>query len=170
MGPYRAQVPGPSHRVSVILPTLDEAENIDVILADVLKACDEASLDVEVFVVDDGSADGTRECVRLWESKDHRVHLLAREGERGLAGAVLAGARFASGDVVVVMDADLSHPAEAVPALARPVLQGTCDMVIGSRYVSGGATPGWPLSRRLLSRSAAVLAGLLVDVSDPCSG
>jgi dolichol-phosphate mannosyltransferase len=159
-----------SRSVTVILPTLDEAENIDAVLAAVLKECDEASLDVEVFVVDDGSADGTRECVRLWESKDQRVHLLAREGERGLAGAVLAGARFASGDVVVVMDADLSHPAEVVPALARPLLEGTCDMVIGSRYVPGGATPGWPWSRRLLSRSVAVLAGLLVDVRDPCSG
>jgi dolichol-phosphate mannosyltransferase len=139
-------------------------------VAAVLEECDDALLDVEVLVVDDGSSDGTRERVRVWESKDKRVHLLAREGERGLAGAVLAGARFASGDVVVVMDADLSHPPEAVPALARPVLEGRCDMVIGSRYVPGGATPGWPRSRRLLSWGAAVLARLLVDVRDPCSG
>ncbi len=156
--------------VTVILPTRDEAENIDAAVAAVLEECDDASLDVEVLVVDDASIDGTRERVRVWESKDTRVHLLAREGERGLAGAVLAGARFASRDVVVVMDADLSHPAEAVPALARPVLEATCDMVIGSRYVPGGATPGWPWSRRLLSWGAAVLARLLVDVRDPCSG
>ncbi len=157
-------------KVTVILPTLDEAENIDAAVAAVLEACDDASLDVEVLIVDDASVDGTRERARVWESEDRRVHLLARLGERGLAGAVLAGARFASGDVVVVMDADLSHPAEAVPALARPVLEDTCDMVIGSRYVPGGATPGWPWSRRLLSWGAAVLARLLVDVRDPCSG
>lgn len=157
-------------KISVILPTLDEAENIDTAVAAVLEACDDASLDVEVLVVDDASIDGTRERVRVWESKDNRVHLLAREGERGLAGAAVAGARFASGDVVVIMDADLSHPAEAVPALARPVLEDTCDMVIGSRYVPGGATPGWPWSRRLISKIAAVLARLFVDVRDPCSG
>jgi len=157
-------------RVTVILPTLDEVENIDGAVAAVLKACDKASLDLEVLVVDDASTDGTRERVRAWESEDRRVHLLVRQGERGLAGAVLAGARFASGDVVVVMDADLSHPAEGVPALVSPVLEDACDMVIGSRYVPGGATPGWSWGRRVLSRGAAALARLLVDARDPCSG
>jgi dolichol-phosphate mannosyltransferase len=161
---------GKTGRVTVILPTLDEVATIDGAIAAVLKACEMASLDFEVLVVDDASTDGTRERVRAWESDDRRVHLLVREGERGLAGAVLAGARFASGDVVVVMDADLSHPPEAVPALVRPVLQGSCDMVIGSRYVPGGATPGWSWSRRVLSRGAAVLARVLVDARDPCSG
>lgn len=161
---------GKTGRVTVILPTLDEVESIDGAVAAVLKVCEMASLDFEVLVVDDASTDGTRERVRAWESADRRVHLLVREGERGLAGAVLAGARFASGDVVVVMDADLSHPPEAVPALVNPVLEGACDMVIGSRYVPGGAMPGWPWSRRVLSRGAAALARLLVDARDPCSG
>ena len=161
----------PAHgRVTVILPTRDEVHNIDEVVARVLEEGDRASLDVEVLVVDDTSTDGTRERVRGWESRDARVRLLARDAERGLAGAVLAGARFASGEVIVVMDADLSHPASAVAALARPVLDGACDMAIGSRYIPGGATPGWPFSRRLISRTAATLARLLVDVRDPCSG
>ena len=89
-------------------------QDIPTRVAAVLEEGDRASLDVEVLVVDDASTDGTRERVRAWESRDARVHLLARDAERGLAGAVLAGARFASGEVLVVMDADLSHPASAV--------------------------------------------------------
>src|SRR5262245_7812493 len=157
-------------RVSVVLPTLDEAGNIDRALSEILAEGRKASLDLEVIVVDDGSADGTRERVRGWESRDPRVRLLARDGERGLAQAVLAGTAAATGEVVVVMDADLSHPPEAAPLLAKAVLGGACAMAIGSRYVPGGATPGWPLKRRIISRGAAALAGLLVDARDPCSG
>jgi dolichol-phosphate mannosyltransferase len=157
-------------RVSVVLPTLDEAENIDRVLSEIIAAGEKASLDLEVIVVDDGSADGTRERVRAWESRDPRVRLLAREGERGLAQAVLAGSAAATGEVVVVMDADLSHPPEVVPVLAEAVLGKACAMAIGSRYLPGGSTPGWPLKRRLFSRGAAALAGLLVDARDPCSG
>ena len=98
------------------------------------------------------------------------VRLLPRDGERGLAKAVLAGAELARGEIMVVMDADLSHPAQRIPDLVKPILDGTSDMAIGSRYVPGGSTPGWPAKRRLMSRAAALLAWPIADVRDPMSG
>ena len=165
----RGAPPEAPPRVSVVVPTLNESQNID----DLIRACLEggraASLDLELIVVDDGSRDGTRERVRAWE-KDHPVRLIEREREGGLAGAVLAGASRAGAGVVVVMDADLSHPPDKIGELARPVLDGTHDMVIGSRYVPGGDTPGWPFLRRLASRCGALAAWPLADVRDPMSG
>ena len=161
--------PANKRAVSVLVPTLDEADNVDRLLGAILERARSASIDLEVIVIDDGSRDGTREIVRGWE-RDHPVKLLCRDGERGLATAVLAGAARARNDVVVVMDADLSHPPDRIPDLVRPVLDGSNDMVIGSRYVAGGSTPGWPLSRRMASRAAAAVARMLVRVRDPLSG
>lgn len=154
--------------VSIVVPTLNEAENIDMLVERVLEST--KGLNVEIVVVDDASRDGTQEKVRALE-KVKPVRLLAREvPEQGLAGAVLAGARFARGDIVVVMDADLSHPPDKIPDLVNPILRGQCDMVIGSRYAPGGTTPGWSLKRRLMSRAASALAWPLTDVHDALSG
>ncbi len=168
-----APSPPPSNRrISIIVPTLDEAENVDELIRDILGATS-ALGQVEVIVVDDGSTDGTRQRIMAWEadpSARGAVRLLARDGERGLAQAVLAGAEHASGEILVVMDADLSHPAQRIPDLVKPILDGTSDMAIGSRYVPGGSMPGWPAKRRLMSRAAALLAWPIVDVRDPMSG
>src|SRR5262249_44085420 len=95
-------------RVAVIVPTLNEVENIDPLLSAVLAQAN-ATLSLEVIVVDDGSKDGTQERVRLWEAKAP-VRLLVRDATDGLIGAVVEGSRLATTDIVVVMDADLSHP------------------------------------------------------------
>ncbi len=156
--------------ISVIVPTLNEAENIDSLLIAVLDHGRREGLDLEVIVVDDGSRDGTRERVAAWGRRGSPVRLLTRDGERGLSSAVVAGARSGSGEIAVVMDADLSHPPEKIAELVRPILDGRSDMVIGSRHVPGGSTPGWPLRRRITSRGAAALAWPLVDARDPLSG
>ncbi|MCA9311778.1 MAG: glycosyltransferase family 39 protein [Phycisphaerales bacterium] len=163
--PASAETPA----VSVIIPTLNEAGNIDLLLERLFHAAHAADLDVEAVVVDDASTDGTADLVRRW-STTHPVQLLERHNERGLAGAVIAGARLALANVVVVMDADLSHPPEKLAELAGPVLARTVDMTVGSRYIPGGATPGWAWTRRLVSRTASLLAWPLVDVADPMSG
>jgi dolichol-phosphate mannosyltransferase len=155
--------------VSIVVPTLNESPNIDPLLTQLFDALRDQPFDAEVVVVDDGSEDGTRDRVREWES-DHPVRLLERGREGGLSGAVLAGAQMARGEVVVVIDADLSHPPGKVPALIQPILDNQSDMVVGSRYVRGGSTPGWPLLRRLMSRTASWLAWPIVDVHDPMSG
>ncbi len=153
--------------LTILIPTLDEAGNIGRVLARLAQVLSGSPLRWEAIVVDDASRDGTQEEVRAQAS----VRLLVREEPRGgLTGAICAGARLARGRVVVVMDADGSHPPEIVPRLAERVLNGECDVAIGSRYVRGGSTSGWPIGRRLVSRFAGLLSAPLVDVRDPLSG
>lgn len=153
--------------IAIIIPTLNEAENI----APLLEQIGSTALPIaEVLFVDDGSNDGTREIIRTYQG-EQRVRLLARDdGERGLAGAIIAGAESTTAEFVVVMDADLSHPPDQLCALLGPILAGEADMVIGSRYVSGGATPGWPIWRRLMSRAASAAAYPLTGVHDAMCG
>lgn len=153
--------------ISLVVPTLNEAENIEPLVAR-LAQC-QPKLD-EIIFVDDGSSDGTRERIRSLRA-NASVRLIERETPAlGLSGAVIAGARAASGDWLVVMDADLSHPPEKIPELLRPLLEDRADIVIGSRYVRSGSTPGWPLWRKILSRSAAALAYPLTGVHDSMCG
>jgi dolichol-phosphate mannosyltransferase len=154
--------------VSVVVPTLNEAENIEAIIGKILAGG--ASLRMEIIVVDDGSRDETQAIVRRL-AETLPVNLLARDRPKdGLAGAVLAGARAAKAGVVLVIDADGSHPPEKIPELALPVIRGDRDMVIGSRYAPGGSTPGWSRKRRLMSRAASACAWPLTDVHDALSG
>lgn len=155
-------------RVSVIVPTLNEVENIDALLAAIFMECGHG-LDFEVLIADGGSTDGTVARVKAWEAMAD-VRLISCDGKHGLAGDVLQAAAFARADVVAVMDADLSHPPDRLRALVRPVLDGSSDMALGSRFVPGGGTSGWPLWRLTLSRLGAALAWPLTDVRDPMSG
>ncbi|MGH8094730.1 MAG: polyprenol monophosphomannose synthase [Chthoniobacterales bacterium] len=153
--------------VSIIVPTLNEAENVGVLTERIMASGINAR---EIIFVDDGSTDGTRERVQDL-ALNFPVRLLTRENPTlGLSGAVTAGAEAATGDLLVVMDADLSHPPSRIPDLVRPVQAGTCDMVIGSRYVRGGSTPGWPLWRRSMSRAASAFAYPLTHVHDSMCG
>jgi dolichol-phosphate mannosyltransferase len=153
--------------ISLVIPTLNEVENIPPLLARILH-CD--PVPDQIIFVDDGSMDGTRDRIRSFVSSA-QVHLIERDAASlGLAGAVIAGARVAQGDWLIVMDADLSHPPEKIAELLRPLVEGRADMVIGSRYVEGGATPGWPVWRKILSRIAASLAYPMTGVHDSMCG
>jgi len=122
----------------------------------------------ELIIVDDGSPDGTADLAESYADV-HPVRVVRRPGKAGLASAVLAGFAQARGDVLVVMDADLSHPPEAVPRLALAIEQGA-DLAVGSRYVAGGGTEDWPLKRRVVSRAACLLGNVLVPIRDCTSG
>lgn len=122
----------------------------------------------ELIVVDDGSPDGTADLAESYADK-HPVRVVRRPGKAGLASAVLAGFAQARGDVLVVMDADLSHPPEAVPRLVAAIGEGA-DLAVGSRYVSGGGTEDWPLKRRVVSRAACLMGNVLVPIRDCTSG
>lgn len=155
--------------VTIMVPTLNEAENIDMLLERLLLVRQSSNLEFDVLFVDSASADGTADRVSAWFDRGP-VRLLRREVNVGLAGAVIAGAGATEARYILVMDADLSHPPEVIPDLLGPLLAGTHDMVIGSRYVAGGATPDWPLSRRLSSRLATLPALLFCKVKDPLAG
>jgi dolichol-phosphate mannosyltransferase len=138
-----------SDRVLVIVPTYNEVENVERIL-DRLRASVPAA---HALVVDDGSPDGTGELAEKLAAADSRVHVLRRTAKAGLGPAYVAGFRWARErgyDVVVEMDADGSHAPEQLPELLAAL--GSADLVLGSRYVPGGAVADWPVHRLLLSR------------------
>jgi len=153
--------------IAIIVPTLEEVDNI----VPLVEQIEQTNVPFgEIIFVDDGSIDGTREKIRALATA-HRVRLIERDGaERGLAGAIIAGANASSADVFVVMDADLSHPPEEIASLLQPLLANDADLVIGSRYIPGGATPDWPAWRRFLSRVASGLAYPLTGVHDSMGG
>lgn len=159
----------PEPQLSVILPTYNERENLLVLvprLLDILR-----DVPCEVVVVDDGSPDGTAAAVREMAATDARVRLLERPGKAGLASAVFAGAEEARGRFAAVMDADLSHDPDLLPGMLA-LSESGCDVVIGSRYVRGGAFAHQPLARRLISRllNTAVRVMLMLPQHDVLTG
>jgi dolichol-phosphate mannosyltransferase len=153
--------------IAIIVPTLEEVGNVVPLVEQIERTNVPFG---EIIFVDDGSIDGTREKIRALATA-HRVRLIERDGaDRGLAGAIIAGAKASSVDIFVVMDADLSHPPEEIASLLQPILANEVDLVIGSRYIPGGATPGWPAWRRFLSRVASALAYPLTGVHDSMGG
>ena len=155
--------------ISIIIPTYNEAENIGVIIPRIFTVLKESRIEGEVIIVDDNSPDGTGQRARELSS-NYPVRVEVRTGERGLASAVMHGFAVANGEICVVMDADLSHPVDRIPAMVRPIQEGAVDATVGSRYISGGGCEGWPLIRRIISRGAGFLAAGLTKLSDPTSG
>ena len=153
----------------IIIPTYNERENIERMLT----AVHAAVPDVDVLVVDDGSPDGTGDLVEARGKTDRRVQLLRRSGKLGLGTAYLAGFAYAlerDYERVFEMDADFSHD----PKYLQPMLDASehADMVIGSRYVEGGGTVDWGLSRRLISRGGGLYARTILglDIRDLTAG
>src|SRR4249919_2746314 len=143
--------------VWVVLPTYQEAENIGPISEAILGALPGATL----LVVDDGSPDGTGRLADEMSSADARIRVRHRSVKAGLGRAYLDGfARALEGgaEIVVQMDADFSHDPAVLPDLIAPVVQGTADVVIGSRYAPGGAVMDWSFFRRVISRGGSVFA------------
>jgi len=155
--------------ITIIVPTLNEVANIDPLLKRILVIRNCCNLDFDILFVDSASTDGTGERILTWQEKEP-VRLLQHETTMGLAEAVVAGARNTESEYVLVMDADLSHPPECIPQLLQPLLNGTHDIVIGSRYIAGGAVPDWPWSRKLCSKIATIPALMFCQAKDPLAG
>ncbi len=157
-------------RTLVVIPTYQEAENVLVVLEELR----EAVPDAEVLVVDDGSPDGTADLAERFGSEHGGVSVLRRPGKLGLGSAYRDG--FAWGlargfEVLVEMDADLSHNPGTLPRLLDGLDDGA-SLVIGSRYVAGGAVPNWPAHRLLLSKwgNRYVHVALGLPVADATAG
>lgn len=155
-------------RLSLIVPTLNEAVAIEGFLDAVLPVL--SGLEAELIVVDDRSRDGTATLARARLARAGVAHqVIEREGPPSLGLSVIEGWRAARGRVLGVMDADLSHPPELLPALLAEIEAGA-EVAVATRYMPGGGTEGWPLPRRAASRFASGLARTLVRARDPLSG
>jgi dolichol-phosphate mannosyltransferase len=152
--------------ISIIIPTFDEAENIAPLVSQIVATGVPIQ---EILFVDGGSNDGTLDAIRSLRTH-HPIRLIEQRDPPGLAAAIMTGARAAEGEILVVMDADLSHPPERIKDLLEPILANAADMTIGSRYVPGGSTPGWPVWRRTMSRTASAFAKPLTGVRDSMCG
>lgn len=154
--------------LSVIVPTRNERGNIEPLAERIFATLDPRR--AELLIVDDDSPDGTAAATETLAAR-WPVRCLVRRGERGLATAVIRGLREARGELCVVMDADLSHPPEAIPALLDAMNDPAVQMAVGSRFVPGGRVDlHWPLHRRLNSRLGRLLARPLTGVCDMMSG
>lgn len=154
--------------LSIVVPTYKEAESLPHLLARIDNLRIRHGLTLEVLIMDDQSNDGSVEYV---ESSGYDwARIVVRDGPRGLSPAVLDGLKLAKNPVVVVMDADLSHPPEKIPDMVLALASGQ-QFVIGSRYVPGGSTDDeWGFFRWLNSRVATVLAYPLTKAHDPMAG
>jgi dolichol-phosphate mannosyltransferase len=154
---------------TVIIPTLNEAENIGILVPLIIKHLGQN--DVQIFIVDDNSSDGTHKVVRNLQSKYSGVKLFIRTKERGLSSAIRYGAKHVIDGPIVVMDADLSHNPRYLNSILDQLAKGY-DVVVGSRYIDGGGCEGWPGQRIAMSRFATMIGRLLlrIKIHDPMSG
>ena len=163
-------------QVSIIIPTYNESQNIVGILSS-LREILPKNLATQAIVVDDNSPDGTGRIVEEYiqsvkKFANHTIDVIHRGAKNGLGSAILNGISHASGETIVVMDSDFSHPPQIIPKMIDALKQSPCDIVVASRYVAGGAIRGWSLKRKLLSKMAVRIAkgGLGVEAKDPMSG
>jgi dolichol-phosphate mannosyltransferase len=153
---------GPAGHVAVIIPTYNEAENVEQIVARVRQAVPVA----DILIADDNSPDGTGELADKLAIADEHVHVLHRLGKQGLGAAYLAGFGWALDrgyGAIVEMDADGSHDPAELPALLAALEDA--DLVVGSRWVRGGTVRNWPRSRELLSRAGNAYARIMLGLS-----
>jgi dolichol-phosphate mannosyltransferase len=153
---------GPVGRVAVIIPTYNEAENVEHIVGRLRRAVGGA----DILIADDNSPDGTGEIADKLALTDDHVHVLHRPGKQGLGAAYLAGFGWALDrgyGAVIEMDADGSHDPAELPALLAAL--ENADLVVGSRWVAGGEVRNWPRSREVLSRGGNAYARIMLGLS-----
>ncbi len=160
-------------RTLVTIATYNEMENLPLLVEEVFQVAP----DVDLLVIDDNSPDGTGRWCDEQAETNPRIHCLHREGKLGLGTATIAAMQYAiehDYDQMLNMDADFSHHPRYLPDLLagmNPEGQPPVDVMIGSRYVKGGGTVGWPLKRRLMSKGVNLYARVMLGLSPKdCSG
>jgi dolichol-phosphate mannosyltransferase len=155
--------------VSIVVPTYKEAKNIPVLVKEIDEALNNR-YQYEIIIIDDNSQDGIDKEVQILQDNKYNVKLKIRTDERGLSSAVIAGLKMATGDLFLVMDADLSHPPEKVPELLDRITENGADFVIGSRFVEGGGAAHFNWFRKLNAGVSKLLARPLTKATDPMAG
>jgi len=145
--------------VGVILPTYREEENISNLIDDI----ESLNLDSNILVIDDSSPDRTAEIVKAKQNKHKNILLCLRPRKSGLGTAITDGFKYflklaSPPKYIVTMDADYSHNPKAIPQLLSAMRRTDCGIVVGSRYIKGGAIANWPSSRKMISRAANFIA------------
>lgn len=163
-------------QVSIIIPTYNESQNILQVLKSIERHIPK-NITAQTIVVDDNSPDGTGKIVEDYMKNvkkiaGYTIDIIHRKTKDGLSSAVLRGIQYATGNAIVVMDSDFSHPPNLLPKIIDALRQPKWDIVIASRYVNGGAINGWTVKRKILSKGATMIAkrGLGVNAKDPMSG
>lgn len=145
----------------IIVPTYNELENLPSLLTEIFSNAPTT----DILIVDDNSPDGTGDLADKMSAEDSRVHVLHRSGKLGLGTAYIAGFKYAIAqgyDAAFEMDADFSHDPRYLPEFLKQIEQA--DLVIGSRYISGGSTPNWSLGRRLISGCGNIFARVVLGL------
>jgi len=163
-------------QISIIVPTYNESQNIVGILKSIHDNIPKGVC-TETIVVDDNSPDGTGKIVEDYISNikkiaENTINIIHRKAKNGLSSAILNGIQTARGDTIVVMDSDFSHPPQIIPKMIDTFKQYQCDLVVASRYITGGNIQGWTVKRKLMSKIATSIAknGLGIKTKDPMSG
>jgi len=166
----------PNTQVSIIIPTYNESQNILKILKSIQENLPK-NTKAQTIVVDDNSPDGTGKLVEDYiqgvkKFANNTIEIIHRKTKDGLSSAILKGVQLATGNTIVVMDSDLSHPANLIPKMIDALKHPKYDIVVASRYVNGGSIVGWTRKRKFLSKLATFIAkrGLGVPTKDPMSG
>ncbi len=148
------------NKAIVCLPTYNEKENLEKISRAILDSCP-----LDLLVIDDNSPDGTGQIADNLAAADSRIHVLHRQGKEGLGKAYLDGFAWAiknGYELILQMDADFSHPVAMLPKMIAE--SANSDLVIASRYVKGGGTENWPLTRQFISRGGSFYSRMVLGV------
>ncbi len=152
-----------THSAIVVIPTLNEAENLRRLLPSLLE------LPLDILIVDDGSTDGTQQVVAQFQGQSGRVTLLTRTRKLGLGSAYRDGFAHVLPQryqLIIQMDADGSHRVTDLRAMLEFHSENPeCDLIIGSRWINGGAVQNWPKSREILSRTANLYSRLAIGLT-----
>ncbi|XP_001599325.1 probable dolichol-phosphate mannosyltransferase [Nasonia vitripennis] len=158
------------NKYSILLPTYNEVENLPIIVWLIVKYMNEAKVSYEIIVIDDGSPDGTLDMARQLQNLygDDKIVLNPRERKLGLGTAYIHGIKHATGNYIIIMDADLSHHPKFIPEMIKEQVKNNFDVVTGTRYAGNGGVYGWDFKRKLISRGANFITQIMLrpGVSD----
>lgn len=151
-------------KYTILLPTYNERENLPVVIWLIFKYMKESGYNFEVIIIDDGSPDGTLEAAKQLQNIYGKEYIILRPREKklGLGTAYVHGIKHATGNFIILMDADLSHHPKFIPEFIRRQKADQCDIVTGTRYIGDGGVFGWDLKRKLISRGANYIAQVLL--------
>ena len=155
-------------KVSLVIPTYNEAKNIEGLIKDILMVSNNYKIKTNIIVVDDNSPDGTSEVVKKVKEYNHSVILIQRKGKLGLGTAYIKGIKYVlenlDSEIIMTMDADFSHNPKYIPDFVKKIKEGN-DVVLGSRYIPGGGIGNWGVHRTIISKGANYLAKFVLKLN-----